>query len=88
MVHIDSNDEQEERAVIWADSREILDKIIEIRKFQEGVQLKVMADGGQGFLKMCITVIPKNDVTSPLPPKKMKYQKKDLINMYKSLMFL
>ena len=36
--HIDSNDEQEEMAVIWADSREILDKIIEIRKFQEGVQ--------------------------------------------------
>ena len=62
--HIDSNDEQEERAVIWAYSREILEKIIEIRKFQEGVQVKVMADGGQGFLKMCITVIPKNDKTS------------------------
>ena len=45
MAHIDSNDEQEERAVIWADSREMLDKIIETRKFQEGVQVKVMAEG-------------------------------------------
>ena len=71
----------------WADLREILDKILEIRKSQEGVQVKVMVDGGQGFLKMCITVIPKNYVT-PATPKKKKYQKKDLINMYESLMFL
>ena len=30
------------------------------REFYDGVQVKVMADGGQGFLKICLTVLPKN----------------------------
>ena len=34
---------------------------MEKREFYDGVQVKVMADGGQGFLKICLTVLPKND---------------------------
>ena len=35
-------------------------RIIEARNFQNGVEVKVMADGGQGFLKMSLTVLPKD----------------------------
>ena len=47
------------RYVVYADAEELLDKILEERSENNNVLVKVMADGGQGFLKICFTVIPE-----------------------------
>ena len=48
------------RYVVWADSVELINTILQERSENGNVLLKVMADGGQGFFKICVTIIPEN----------------------------
>ena len=47
------------RYIVYADAEELLNKILEERSEDGNVLVKVMADGGQGFFKICFTVIPE-----------------------------
>ena len=48
------------RYVVWADAEQLLNKMLEERCEDGNVLIKVMAYGGQGFLKICLTVIAEN----------------------------
>ncbi|CAH0550992.1 unnamed protein product [Brassicogethes aeneus] len=48
------------RPVVWCDAEGILNEVIERRNETGNVAVKVMADGGQGFFKICLTIMPKN----------------------------
>lgn len=48
------------RPVVYADAEELLDVVIEKRNLQGNVTVKVMADGGQGFFKISLTILPEN----------------------------
>ena len=47
------------RPVVWADATELLDVVCTKREFFGRPTVKVMADGGQGFLKICVSVLPE-----------------------------
>ncbi|CAH0557396.1 unnamed protein product [Brassicogethes aeneus] len=51
------------RAVIWADAEELLDSVCEQRKLIGNYEIKIMADGGQGFFKICMTILPENYIS-------------------------
>lgn len=46
--------------VVWAKAEALLDAVAEARSIEGPAFVKVMADGGQGFLKICLTVLPEN----------------------------
>ena len=48
------------RPVVYADAEELLDVVIEKRNLQGNVTVNVMADGGQGFFKISLTILPEN----------------------------
>lgn len=52
--------DKQERPVVYADAEELLDTIIEKRNFTGNCIVKVMADGGQGFFKVSLTILPEN----------------------------
>jgi hypothetical protein len=45
------------RPVVWADAKEVVQAISKCRSFDNPI-IKVMADGGQKFLKFCVTILP------------------------------
>lgn len=56
----DNTTGKEKRPVVWADAEELLEAIINHRNLTGNIIVKVMADGGQGFLKISMTVLPEN----------------------------
>ena len=48
------------RPVVYADAEELVATVTDARGYLGVVFVKVMADGGQGFLKICVTVLPEN----------------------------
>ena len=46
------------RPVIWANAEELVVSVAEERDIKGPMFVKVMADGGQGFLKICLTILP------------------------------
>lgn len=52
---------KKKRPVIYADAEELLDCIITKRNFIGNVNVKVMADGGQGFFKISMSVLPDDN---------------------------
>ena len=69
------------RPTVWVNAEEIVDAVISIRQFEGRPFIKVMADGGQGSLKICLTVLPEGyepDMDGPgkenveSPPKKKR----------------
>lgn len=48
------------RPVVWANATELLDCIIDRRNIIGNVMIKVLADSGQGFLKLSMTVLPED----------------------------
>jgi hypothetical protein len=46
--------------VIYADAEDLVATVPDARGYLGVVFVKVMADGGQGFLKICVTVLPEN----------------------------
>lgn len=51
---------QAERPVIYANCEEILDRVINERGYIGSPNVIVLADGGGGFLKFCMTVLPED----------------------------
>ena len=49
-----------QRPIIYADAEELVAAVTDARGYIGAVAVKVMADGGQGFLKICMTVLPEN----------------------------
>lgn len=60
-MNFDTDIGTEKRPVIWADAQELLECIIEKRQFIGHVNVKVMADSGQGFFKVSIAVFPETN---------------------------
>ena len=46
--------------MVWADAEELLEAVLAEREMVGNVTIKVMADGGQGFFKICFSTIPEN----------------------------
>ena len=71
------------RPVVYADCEEILDKVVEERGYVGRPSVLAMADGGQGFLKICLTILPQDyeteavdsdsDIDQPPKPKRSTY---------------
>jgi hypothetical protein len=57
---VEDKKEKENRTVVWADAEELLEAVLQERKETGSSVIKVMADGGQGFFKICMTVLPEN----------------------------
>lgn len=53
------------RPVVFADAEELLDAVVVERKFEGDVLVKVMADGGQGFFKISMSIFPENYSANP-----------------------
>lgn len=45
---------------MWANAEELLETVLEKRNLIGNFIIKVMADGGQGFFKICLTILPEN----------------------------
>ena len=50
----------EKRPVIWTKAEDILESVIAQREIIGNFFIKIMADGGQGFFKISMTVISEN----------------------------
>ena len=60
-LEVDVHDgKRSERPVVWANSEKLLHSISDERGYVGKLFVKVMADGGQGFLKVCLTILPEN----------------------------
>lgn len=56
----DGKKEEEMRPVVFSDAEELLDAVVRERGFEGNVLVKITADGGQGFFKICMSVFPEN----------------------------
>ena len=63
--------------VVWADSDQSLNKILKERCEDGNILIKVMADGGQDFSKICLTVISENYSDELNESSDGKYLKKE-----------
>ena len=43
------------RPVVWADAEKLIETVLDKRYFVGDYLVKVMADGGQGFFKICLS---------------------------------
>lgn len=50
----------ENRPVVWAKADNILESVITHREIIGNYVIKIMADGGQGFFKVTMTILPEN----------------------------
>ncbi|CAH1106006.1 unnamed protein product [Psylliodes chrysocephalus] len=57
---LEKNPVKQKRPVIWGNAEEILDTVISKRNLIGNYLFKIMADGGQGFFKVCMTIIPED----------------------------
>ena len=57
---INGKSSQENRPVVWADAEELVKAAVDHREIVGNAQIKVMADGGQGFMKICLTILSEN----------------------------
>ncbi|CAH0556510.1 unnamed protein product [Brassicogethes aeneus] len=62
LYEFETNEKREEqnRAIVWADAEELVKAVIEKRNYIGKPEIKLMADGGQGFFKICLTILPEN----------------------------
>lgn len=51
---------KQKRPVVYANAEEVLETVIEHRKIIGNVLIKVMADGGQKFFKISLSILPEN----------------------------
>lgn len=65
-----------ERAVVYADAEALLKAVLELREENNDVDIKIMADGGQGMFKICMSIFPKKCVEEEIEEpasKRAKY---------------
>ena len=56
----EDNDKKVTLPVVWANAEEVISTISDAREFIGKVFVKVMADGGQNFLKICLSILPED----------------------------
>ena len=54
------DDQQVNLPVVWANAEDLLSTVSEAREYLGSPFVKIMADGGQNFLKICATILPEN----------------------------
>lgn len=59
-LDVEKEPEKENRPVVYADAEALLNSVMEARKQYGEVVIKLMADGGKGFFKISMTILPKN----------------------------
>jgi hypothetical protein len=59
-LDVDVGNKNTKRPVIWADASKLLEFVLQQRNETNNVFIKIMADGGQGFFKICMSVFPEN----------------------------
>lgn len=69
---------KELRPVVWADATELVDAVVNSREIVGYYAVKLMADGGQKFFKLCFTILPEDyseddDDGEPTSKKKKTY---------------
>lgn len=67
--------EKELRPVVWADATELVEAVIDARGIIGYYTAKLMADGGQNFFKLCLTILPDDyfeEENSEDPPLKKR----------------
>ena len=74
---------KEKRPVIWTNAEKIVESVLEKRNFVDNYTIKVLADGGQGFFKVCFSIVPvtpepDEDLDVNVPTKKRKLSRKVL----------
>lgn len=52
--------QKEKRPVVYADAKTLLNAVLEARHQYGEMIIKVMDDGGKGFLKITMTIFPKD----------------------------
>lgn len=55
---VEKQPEKQNRLVVYADAETILNSVMEARNQYGDVVVKLMADGGQGFFKISMTILP------------------------------
>ena len=60
MFDVEGETKKEKKPIVYTDFQAILEKVVEKRNIIGSPIVKLMADGGQGFLKLCATIIPPN----------------------------
>ena len=66
-------DKKEIRPVVWADAETLLDAVIDKRNLCGYYVIKLMADGGQGFFKISMTILPENYAVDEAGKKRSLY---------------
>lgn len=56
------NSVQEKRPCVWTDAEKMVEAVVTAREIIGNYTIKVMADGGQGFFKICFSVLPESDL--------------------------
>ena len=57
---VEKQDKKEDRPVVWADVESLVDKVVKERQLIGNYQIKLMADGGQNFFKISMSIIPES----------------------------
>lgn len=57
-----NGDTKKKRPVVWANAEELLEFVLQERQVIGYYIVKIMADGGQGFFKVCMSIIPDNNL--------------------------
>lgn len=75
--------QKEKRPVVYADAESLLSAVLEARNQYGEISIKIMADGGKGFFKMSMTILPKDyceemcNSDSEMDPPKSKRSRYD-----------
>lgn len=60
---VEKSEVKQERPVVWANAESILNEVVERRSLVGYYKVKVLADGGQNFFKISMSIIPENYVS-------------------------
>ena len=61
---VSGSDKKQKRTVVYANAERLLEAVIAHRELKGSPKIKVMADGGQGFFKICLSVFPEDSKTN------------------------
>lgn len=70
------NSGRDKRSVVWGNAEELIEEVLDRRDYVGNYVVKVTADGGQNFLKLCMSIIPESEIEEeyePIPKKRKLY---------------
>ena len=62
MFDCDNTNVKKEQPIVFRNASKLLDFVIAQRKLKGNITIKIMADGGQGFFKISMRILPENYV--------------------------